>query len=162
MQRTDRDHHDAGDIIAVKPYPWSWGAMERKNYAIVVVDGLTKAEALELCQPLYKDDTPMIDHDEDEKTPMVENEIIKDHKYKLDFSAVKTLAPTVKEADFSKFGGGIYTKNEETKVSTLVGEKQPLKAVKINFKTTAGIYDKVLEKKITIGSAVISADRVEK
>ena len=38
----------AGDIVAVKPYPWNWGTIELQNYLIIIVDNLTKEEALQL------------------------------------------------------------------------------------------------------------------
>ena len=44
-----------GDIIAVKPYPWKWGKKEVANHLIVIADGLTREEAIALCQPHYED-----------------------------------------------------------------------------------------------------------
>ena len=43
----------AGDIVAVKPYPWNWGTIELQNYLIIIVDNLTKEEALQIVEPLY-------------------------------------------------------------------------------------------------------------
>ena len=71
----------AGDIIAVKPYPWSWGRAEIANYLIVIVDNMTEEEAMEIMQPLYQDDTP----------PTFENaEIVTaKRKFKLDIDKLK-------------------------------------------------------------------------
>jgi hypothetical protein len=44
-----------GDIIAAKPHPWSWGTIERKEYLIVVVDGLSEQEVAEMQIPYYQD-----------------------------------------------------------------------------------------------------------
>ena len=44
-----------GDIIAVKPYPWQWGAKEVDAHLIVIVDNLTQEEAHNLCKPQYED-----------------------------------------------------------------------------------------------------------
>jgi len=44
-----------GDIIAVKPYPWQWGTREQDAYLIVIVNGLTQAEAHKYCSPMYTD-----------------------------------------------------------------------------------------------------------
>jgi hypothetical protein len=46
----------AGDIVAVKPYPWNWGGAELRNYLIVIVENMTEEEMLELASPLYLDD----------------------------------------------------------------------------------------------------------
>ena len=46
----------AGDIVAVKPYPWNWGTIELQNYLIIIVDNLTKEEALQIVEPLYLGD----------------------------------------------------------------------------------------------------------
>jgi hypothetical protein len=44
-----------GDIIAFKPSPWSWGKKELDQYLIVIIDGMTQDEMVQLCFPLYKD-----------------------------------------------------------------------------------------------------------
>ena len=43
-----------GDIIAVKPYPWTWGVKEREIYTILVVNNLTEEEARAMCMPYYE------------------------------------------------------------------------------------------------------------
>lgn len=43
-----------GDIIAVKPFPWTWGTKELAQYFIVIVDGMTQDEVHSLCVPLYE------------------------------------------------------------------------------------------------------------
>ena len=88
----------AGDVVAVKPYPWSWGKAELQNYLIVVVSNLTEEEAMEWMSPLYKDDTP----------PTFENAaVITDkRKFKMDIDKLKAnVLPTLdktKLADASK------------------------------------------------------------
>ena len=47
----------AGDIVAVKPYPWAWGTAELRNYLIVIVNNMTEEEAMQIMQPLYKGDS---------------------------------------------------------------------------------------------------------
>jgi len=42
---------EAGDIIEYKPHPWAWSVKERKLYTIVIVDGLTEEEVMELVEP---------------------------------------------------------------------------------------------------------------
>ena len=46
----------AGDIVAVKPYPWNWGTIELQNYLIIIVDNLTKEEALQIVERKFKID----------------------------------------------------------------------------------------------------------
>lgn len=43
-----------GDIVAVKPYPWSWGAEELKRYLILVVNNLTEEEISNYMSPYYE------------------------------------------------------------------------------------------------------------
>lgn len=43
-----------GDIIAVKPFPWTWGTKELDQYFILIVDGMTQDEVHALCVPLYE------------------------------------------------------------------------------------------------------------
>lgn len=71
----------AGDIVAVKAYPWAWGKMELKNYLIVVVSNLTEEEAESLMTPLWKDDTPGTI-----ETPM---EVTGKRKFKIDIDKLK-------------------------------------------------------------------------
>ena len=33
-----------GDVVAYKPYLWTWGGMGIKHYLILVVDGITEEE----------------------------------------------------------------------------------------------------------------------
>ncbi len=43
-----------GDIIAVRPYPYpDWGKKAEKEHLIIILDGLTKEEALKLTMPQY-------------------------------------------------------------------------------------------------------------
>ena len=46
----------AGDIVAVEPYPWNWGTIELQNYLIIIVDNLTKEEALQIVERKFKID----------------------------------------------------------------------------------------------------------
>jgi len=43
-----------GDIIAFKPAPWDWGKKELDQYLIVTIDGMSKHEVAQLCQPLVE------------------------------------------------------------------------------------------------------------
>ncbi len=43
-----------GDVVAYKPYPWEWGNAEKKNYIILVIDGISEEEAGRLTMPLYE------------------------------------------------------------------------------------------------------------
>lgn len=142
-------NHEVGDFIARKPAPAQWGAKEMRDFAIVSISGLSDAEAAQLCRPLYKDDDPgTIDNP---------NPVLAERKYRLEFSVVKALNPVMREADFSAFGGGIYSRDAKTQTSTCTGAIQPLKAVPLDFRTTAGIYDKYQAKDITFGTIAIEA-----
>lgn len=48
----------AGDIVAVKPYPWEWGKAELRNYLIITVTNMTEEEAQSLMSPLWEGDNP--------------------------------------------------------------------------------------------------------
>jgi serine/threonine protein phosphatase PrpC len=43
-----------GDVIAFKPAPWNWGKKELDQYLIVIVDGMTQDEVVQLCKPMYE------------------------------------------------------------------------------------------------------------
>jgi len=47
----------AGYILAIKPYPWDWGAKEIKNHIIVIFESIEPYEKLQrfLLRPLYED-----------------------------------------------------------------------------------------------------------
>jgi hypothetical protein len=89
----------AGDVVAVKPYPWSWGRAELANYLIVIVDNMTEEEAMEIMSPLYEDDTP----------PTIENAsvITAKRKFKLDIDKLKAnILPDLDKTKLDKKASG--------------------------------------------------------
>ena len=77
-----------GDIIAVKPYPWSWGKKEVTEYLIVILDNLTEEEAHALCQPHYED--AVLQKDVDMETPP---KIIGKRRYNIPLDTLKIYEP---------------------------------------------------------------------
>lgn len=60
-----------GDIIAFKPYGKSWTELEKKQFLIITIDGLTRAQMEALCEPYYDlENVTYIEH-EDGKTEVV-------------------------------------------------------------------------------------------
>ena len=81
----------AGDIVAVKPYPWNWGTIELQNYLIIIVDNLTKEEALQIVEPLYLGDNS--------GTLEVPGIVTGKRKFKIDIRKLKTnILPTLDES----------------------------------------------------------------
>jgi len=77
----------AGDIVAVKPYPWAWGKAELRNYLIVIVDNMTEEEAMEIMSPLYEND---ISDSMDENGMLIAGVVTGKRKFKLDIDKLKT------------------------------------------------------------------------
>ena len=91
----------AGDIVAVKPYPWNWGTIELQNYLIIIVDNLTEEEALQIAEPLYLGDNS--------GTLEAPGVVIGKRKFKIDIGKLKTnILPTL---DKSKLAGQSKTEN---------------------------------------------------
>lgn len=67
---TSESHRkNEGDIIAIKPYPWNWGTVERKQYLIVnleLPDNFPQAKINRLMAPEYSDGAY---EDDDLETP---------------------------------------------------------------------------------------------
>jgi hypothetical protein len=81
----------AGDIVAVKPYPWQWGKAELQNYLIVIVDNMTEEEAMQMMEPLYQDDNPGT-----LESPGI---VTEKRKFKIDIKKLKqNILPTLDEA----------------------------------------------------------------
>jgi hypothetical protein len=76
-------HSKKGDIIAVKPYPWEWGEIEKRNYLVVVVDGIEADEAKKLQKPLF---------DKEDFDPALEKPIMMaKRKFNIDFNKLKSM-----------------------------------------------------------------------
>ena len=123
------------DVIAVMPKGHPWSVLERKHHLIVIVDGLTQAEAEALKKPQYRDGI------EPDPATGIAGEIVGKRRYKLDKTRLESLTSTAsvnwKDAlDMKK-------------------DYQPLKDgdVKIDFKVTKGVYDKIEVKTINYGTA---------
>ena len=82
-----------GDIIAVKPYPWTWGEVEKKQYLIVIINNLTEDEALALMDPYYEDDAKITDD--------IAPEITAKRKFKFDLDQLAV--ETGKDLKLEKF-----------------------------------------------------------
>ena len=83
----------AGDIVAIKPYPWAWGTAELRNYLIVIVDNMTEEEAMQIMEPLYLDD---IASSTGANGMMIPGVVTGKRKFKLDIDKLKTnILPTL-------------------------------------------------------------------
>jgi len=83
-----------GDIIAVKPYPWAWGPVERKNYLILIINNLTEEEAMILADPYYEGDL------QPDQISNINPPIVAKRKYKVDL--IKLKADILPELDLTK------------------------------------------------------------
>lgn len=87
----------AGDIVAVKPYPWNWGVMELRNYLIVIVENMTEEEAMEIMGPFYLNDA--------KGTMEAPGVVTGKRKFKLDIKKLKqNILPTLDEVKLSDQG----------------------------------------------------------
>jgi hypothetical protein len=125
-----------GDVIAYKPYPWTWGSMELKHYLIVVVDGLTEEECVRMTLPLYEYPDGLVKADGWFDYGLM----LGKRRYNIDTIALKS---QVKETVDWK---AAFDPNLEY---------QPLDDGKVilDFKSTANVYDKYNETGIFYGTA---------
>lgn len=119
----------AGDIVAVKPYPWQWGKMELQNYLIVIVNNMTEEEAMQIMEPLYKDDG--------KGTLESPGVVTGKRKFKLDIKKLKDnilptldetkLADQAKETNYQPFKDAGITISIDTLEADLMQNKHDLK-----------------------------------
>jgi hypothetical protein len=132
------------DVVAVMPKGHEWSDLEREHFLIVVVDGLTEDEAATMTKPLYKDGI--------EFTAERPGEIIGERRYKIDETVLKSQVES--EASKTIYWNSAVDKTEDY---------QPLKDnnIVVDFKKEAGIYDKIEEKKVSVGTAELSAESIQ-
>lgn len=128
-----------GDVIAYKPYPWTWGSRELKSYLILVVDGLTEEECSRLTMPLYEYPDGIVLED----GWLDYGLLLGKRRYNIDTIGIRTQIKAVvdwkaafnPELSYQPFDDG--------------------KAV-IDFKSNANVYDKYNETGVFYGTAPIT------
>lgn len=82
-----------GDIIACKPAPWEWGEMEKRQFLIVIIDGLTEEEAYGFCKVDWERPDGTVEDEEDT------GEMLNKRRYQIDFDKLGETIDTSKLLD---------------------------------------------------------------